>query len=240
MFEDSLVESSGRLAARHPWTTFVSFLMQSTILMALLLASLIYTETLPNQRWMYVLEAPPPPPTAPAPPHTVVASVSRAAAMQNAFTVPTEIPIHIAMIHDADAAHPPQIGTSPNGVVGALPVDGASRVTQILRTTEPPTPRLNVQRVRVSSGVAQGLLIRQVNPVYPPLAKTARVEGRVILQATIGKDGTVENLHLISGHPMLAPAAIDAVRQWRYKPYYLNSEPIEVETTITVNFTLTP
>jgi protein TonB len=97
-----------------------------------------------------------------------------------------------------------------------------------------------VQRVRVSSGVAQGLLIRQVNPVYPPLAKTARVEGRVILQATIGKDGTVENLRLISGHPMLAPAAIDAVRQWRYKPYYLNSEPIEVETTITVNFTLTP
>ncbi len=78
MFEDSLVESGGRLAARHPWTTLVSFLMQSMILTVLVLLSLIYTETLPNQRWIYVLEAPPPPPTAPAPPHTVVTSVSRA------------------------------------------------------------------------------------------------------------------------------------------------------------------
>ncbi len=143
------------------------------------------------------------------------------------------------MIHDIDAVRPPQFGGSTDAIPGALPMDGALRVTQILRTTEPTAPRLNVQRVRVSSGVAQGLLIRQVNPIYPPLAKAARIEGKVLLQATIGKDGTVENLHLISGHPMLAPAAIDAVKQWRYKPYYLNAEPIEVETTITVNFTLT-
>ena len=238
MFEDSLIESGGRLAARHPWTTLASFLMQSTILTALVLLSLVYTETLPSQRWMYVLEAPPPPPIAPALPHTVVTSVSRASAMQNAFTVPAEIPTHVARIRDADAAHPPQIGASPDGVVGALPADGSSRVTQLLTHTEPTAPRLTVQKVRVSSGVAQGLLVRQVNPAYPPLAKAARIEGKVLLQATIGKDGTVENLHLISGHPMLAPAAIDAVKQWRYKPYYLNAEPIEVETTITVNFTL--
>lgn len=239
MFEDSLVESSGRLAARRPWTTLVSFLMQSMILSALLLLSLIYTETLPKQRWLYVLEAPPPPPTAPAPPHVTVTSVSRAAAMQNAFTVPAEIPNHVAMIHDADTARPPQIGSAGDAIPGAIPGDGSSRFTQFLPNPEPPTPRLSVQRVRVSSGVAEGLVIRQVKPVYPPLAKAARIEGKVLLQATIGKDGTVENLRLISGHPMLASAAIDAVKQWRYKPYYLNAEPIEVETTITVNFTLT-
>jgi protein TonB len=65
-----------------------------------------------------------------------------------------------------------------------------------------------------------------------------RIQGLVVLQATIGKDGSVENLHVISGHPLLAPAAIRAVQQWRYKPYYLNGEPVEVETYINVNFTL--
>jgi protein TonB len=94
------------------------------------------------------------------------------------------------------------------------------------------------QRVRVSQGVSQGLLIHQVKPVYPPLARQARIQGTVVLQALISKDGTIENLHLVSGHPMLAPAAIEAVKQWRYKPYFLNGEPVEVDTTINVNFTL--
>jgi len=84
----------------------------------------------------------------------------------------------------------------------------------------------------------QGSLIRRVEPTYPPLAKSARVQGPVVLEAIISKTGTIENLQLISGHPMLVGAAIEAVRQWRYKPYILNSEPIEVETQITVNFTL--
>jgi protein TonB len=94
------------------------------------------------------------------------------------------------------------------------------------------------QRVRVSQGVSQGLLIRQVKPTYPALARSARIQGQVVLQAVISKDGSIENLHLISGHPMLAPAAIEAVKQWKYKPYFLNGEPVEVETTINVNFTL--
>jgi protein TonB len=70
------------------------------------------------------------------------------------------------------------------------------------------------------------------------LARQARIQGSVVLQAEIGKDGSIQNLHLISGHPMLAPSAIEAVKQWRYKPYILNREPVEVETTITVNFML--
>jgi periplasmic protein TonB len=84
----------------------------------------------------------------------------------------------------------------------------------------------------------EGMLIRKVQPVYPPLARTARVQGSVVVYALISKAGTMENVHAISGHPMLVPAAIDAVSQWRYRPYILNSEPIEVETQITVNFFL--
>jgi protein TonB len=86
--------------------------------------------------------------------------------------------------------------------------------------------------------VTQGLLIRKIQPAYPPLARQARIQGSVLLQAEISKDGSIQNLRLISGHPMLAPAAIEAVKQWKYKPYILNGEPVEVETQITVNFTL--
>jgi TonB family protein len=93
-------------------------------------------------------------------------------------------------------------------------------------------------RVRVSQEFAQGLIQNKVAPVYPPLAKQAHIQAPVNLKVQISKSGDVENVELISGHPMLAPAAIDAVKQWKYKPYLLNGEPIAVETTVTVNFTL--
>jgi periplasmic protein TonB len=86
--------------------------------------------------------------------------------------------------------------------------------------------------------VSAGLLVRKVNPNYPPLARQARIQGQVVLRAVIAKDGSIENLTLVSGHPMLAPAAIDAVKQWKYKPYLLNGEPVEVDTEVLVNFTL--
>ena len=94
------------------------------------------------------------------------------------------------------------------------------------------------QRVRVSAGVSQGLLIHKVNPTYPPEARSARVQGVVLLRAMISKDGRIIDLHVISGDPMLAPAAIGAVEQWRYKPYLLKGDPVEVETEIQVNFQL--
>jgi TonB family protein len=94
------------------------------------------------------------------------------------------------------------------------------------------------QRVHVSQGVGQASVLKKVDPIYPPLARQARIQGSVILQVVINKSGDVENIQLYSGHPMLAPAAIDAVKQWKYKPYLLNGEPVEVETTVTVSFTL--
>jgi periplasmic protein TonB len=94
------------------------------------------------------------------------------------------------------------------------------------------------QRVRISQRVTRGLLIQKVEPQYPPLARAARVQGDVVLSAVIGTNGQITNLQLVSGHPMLVPAAIAAVKQWRYKPYLLNGQPVEVETTITVIFSL--
>lgn len=94
------------------------------------------------------------------------------------------------------------------------------------------------QRVRASESIMQALVIRKVAPHYPPLARQARIQGLVIMKVQISKTGDVENIQLFSGHPILAPSAIEAVKQWKYKPYLLNGEPVEVETNVTVNFTL--
>ena len=238
MFEDSLVESSGKLAARHPFATVVSFAGQIIALSALLLLSLLYTETLPTQRWINVLQAPPPPPSAPAPRSVAIAS-NRSGALSDALVVPSEIPKSIEMVRTERTAP----GTPPSGIagdiLGSVPENSIGIVNSLLRPATPVLPRLAPQKVRVSSGVAEGMLIHQVKPPYPAAAKMARVEGSVALQAVIGKDGSIQNLRVISGHPLLTSAALEAVKQWRYKPYYLNGEPVEVETQIVVNFLLT-
>jgi len=95
-------------------------------------------------------------------------------------------------------------------------------------------------RVRVSQGVTQGMVISKVQPIYPPDAKAARVQGSVVIAVIIGKDGNVQSERLVSGHPLLSPAAMDAVKGWKYRPYVLNGDPVEVDTQITVNFTLAP
>jgi TonB family protein len=95
-----------------------------------------------------------------------------------------------------------------------------------------------VQRIRISAGVADGMVVEKVPPVYPEIAQQARIQGDVVLRAVIGPDGAVQNLQLVSGHPVLAPAAMEAVRQWRYQPYLLNGSPVEVETVVSIPFSL--
>jgi TonB family protein len=95
-----------------------------------------------------------------------------------------------------------------------------------------------LQRVRLSQEVSRELLVTKILPVYPPLARQAHVQGTVVLDADISEDGTVETLKAVSGHPMLIPAAVDAAKQWRYKPYVLKGKPVAVNTEIIVNFTL--
>jgi protein TonB len=120
------------------------------------------------------------------------------------------------------------------GIIGGLP----SAAPPPPPPPPKPKPVVNDKPIRVGGNVSAANLIRQVKPVYPPLAKAARVQGTVKFEATIGKDGTIQNLHMISGPPLLVQAAMQAVQQWQYKPTLLNGEPVEVLTTIDVNFTL--
>jgi TonB family protein len=108
--------------------------------------------------------------------------------------------------------------------------------TNVVALPLPTTPATT--SIPVNAEVSQGLLVKQVPPIYPPLARQARIQGTVVLQAIIDKDGSVKNLQLVSGHPLLVNAAIDAVKQWQYKPYVLDGAAVEVQTTINVNFSL--
>jgi protein TonB len=94
------------------------------------------------------------------------------------------------------------------------------------------------QRVSISSGIAAGLVMQKTSPVYPAIAKTARVQGTVVIQATISKTGSIENPHVVSGPVMLRQSALDAVKTWRFRPYMISNEPVDVETTVNVNFAL--
>ncbi|OLE56883.1 MAG: energy transducer TonB [Chloroflexi bacterium 13_1_20CM_2_59_7] len=242
MFEDSLIESGGRLRTKRGMTTVLSFALQVMLIGVLVLIPLLFTEALPKTQLMTFLVAPPPPPPPPPPPAAAPVKVVKQIQtdiINGQLRTPTKIPEKVQMIKEEEV--PPAMAAS--GVVGGVPggVPGGSMGGVIggILSNAPVVPKVATpQRVRVSQGVTQGLLIRKIQPTYPPLARQARIQGSVLLQAEISREGTIENLRLISGHPMLAPAAIEAVKQWRYKPYILNGEPVEVETQITVNFTL--
>ncbi len=242
MFEDSLIESGNKLKTKRLGTTILSFLLQVGLVGVLILIPLIYTDALPKTQLMTFLVAPPPPPPPPPPPAAAPVKVVKMVSevVNGQLRAPTKIPDKVQMIKEEEA--PPDLGAGgvPGGVPGGIPGGSAGGVIGgIISSTPVAVPKVATpQRVRVSTGVATGLLIRKVTPNYPPLAKQARIQGSVVLQAEISKDGTIQNLQLISGHPMLAPAAIEAVKQWRYKPYLLNGEPVAVETQVVVNFSL--
>jgi len=242
MFEDSLIESAGRLSTKRGMTTTISFLIQMVLIGILVLIPLLFTDALPKTQLMTFLVAPPPPPPPPPPaaaPIKVVKTI-QTDIINGQLRTPTKIPEKVQMIKE-DEAPPPMMssGGVVGGVPGGIPGGQMGGVIGGIISSTPVVPKVAIpQRVRVSQGVTQGLLIRKIQPNYPPLARQARIQGTVLLQAEISREGTIENLRLISGHPMLAPAAIEAVKQWRYKPYILNGEPVEVETQITVNFTL--
>jgi protein TonB len=242
MFEDSLIESGNKLKTKRGMTTTLSFVFQMALVGILVLIPLLFTEALPKTQLMTFLVAPPPPPPPPPPPAAAVKIVKQVQTdiVNGQLRTPTKIPEKVQMIKE-DEAPPPVMSASGvvGGVPGGVPGGQMGGVIGGIISSAPIVPKIATpQRIRVSQGVTQGMIIRRVQPSYPPLARQARIQGPVVLQAEIGKDGSIQNLHLISGHPMLAPAAIEAIKQWKYKPYILNGEPVEVETTITFNFTL--
>jgi protein TonB len=247
MFADSVLDFGGQ-SKRKALATTTSFIVNVLAVLVMLAVPLMFTEDLPKAQLLTLLVAPPPPPPPPPPAAEAVQKIVRQIQtdMLNSgqLRTPSRIPQKVQMIREEEAP-PPMVATS--GVVGGVPggipggqlsgvIGGIVNATSNLAVPKfaPVVP----QRVRISQGVTKGLLIRRVEPTYPPLARSARVQGEVVLSAIISTNGDIENLQLVSGHPMLVPAALSAVKQWRYKPYLLNGQPTEVETTITVIFTL--
>ena len=239
MFEDSLIESGGRLKTKRGRTTTISFILEAVIIIIMILIPLMFTEALPDAMRMTFLAAPPPPPPPPPPPAIVhIVHQVETDIVNNQLRTPTKIPKKIEKVVE-DEAPPPQMGVV-GGVPGGVPGGSMGGVIGgIIGNTPTAVPKIAVQRVRVSAGVSQGLLLRKTTPTYPQMAKIARVQGAVVLAAIIGKDGSIQNLHVVStASPLLNQAAMDAVREWKYRPYILDGEPVEVDTTVTVNFVL--
>ena len=234
MFEDATFHSRGILPTQTPKWMLATLAFNLTILAALIAIPLLYPGSLPGTAIRSVLSAPAP--VRATPPQTVQATPAQTTTRYNPYTVPTHIPIIIKT--DPDAPPPTQdispLNAIPEGTTGAT-----GNTASLFHNTPPAVVASSQpQKVRVSNGVTQGLLYYSTTPAYPIIARTARVSGTVVLAATISTTGTIENLRVISGHPMLRQAAIDSVQNWRYHPYRLNNQPVEVETTINVVFSL--
>ena len=235
MFEDSLFASAGKRNTNGPVTIAVSFLLQTVAVGIMLLIPLVYTEALPRRLMTSILVTPPPP-RAPRPVDSppAVHVAPRLAQQQRAFVQPIAIPKHPAMLREEPL--PPVV----SGVVSNQAALGEYAPIGLLSEaiTVEPLPPIVPDRIKVGGQVAAAKLIFQPRPVYPELPRRVHVQGTVRLQALISKDGSIENLTVLSGHPLLIPAALDAVQKWRYQPTLLNDVPVEVETTIDVNFKL--
>ncbi|MGA7342857.1 MAG: energy transducer TonB, partial [Terracidiphilus sp.] len=170
----------------------------------------------------------------PPPPEVIHVVHVQSEMMNNQLTAPTRIPHNIQMVSEKEA--PP----SSFGVAGMEGMGGSGGVMGSIFGSGggPQVKAAPPKKVNISAGVAVGMLLQKTQPIYPPIAKAARVSGTVVLQATISKQGTITNLRVVSGPAMLQSSALDAVRTWRYRPYLLNNEPVEVETTVNVIFTL--
>ena len=238
---------------RRFWSLIGSLALQVGLIGGGILLPFVTVERLAVARASVVVIAPPPPPP---PPSSARVEVRRQRPVPkkfnpNVLTAPGRIPKDVPKIIDEEL--PQEIATNlRNGVPGGVPggVDGGVLtgvlvgISQQAPPPQPPSVRPvqkepeAPQRVKLGGRVLAAKLVRQVMPVYPQLAKSARIQGVVQLAAVIGRDGSVLNLTLVSGPPLLVKAALEAVQNWRYQPTLLNGEPVEVLTTIDVNFRL--
>jgi protein TonB len=242
MFEDCLIISHNPPLGRRGWPAVVSFAIQALFVGTLIVIPMVFTDALP-MHVLTIAEIPLAPRI-----KTQMVTVTEQEHRENIHPNPVILvlpSIHreIILVVDPPSAFNPtardadKLPSMLQGVGG----QEDSRISDVLnfgRTLAPSIAPSPGTRWRVSGGVERGLLIRDIQPIYPALARQIGVRGAVILQAIIGKDGRIENLHAISGNPLLVKAALAAVEQWRYRPYLLNGEPVEVETQITINFNL--
>jgi periplasmic protein TonB len=232
------LETTWDQSARRGWTAVASFAMQALALSLFLLVPLLTVQRPPNLAWLNDhLLAPPSAPSAPVSPSQP--HPNRGTDMSGEHLVqPSSIPNAITVIDDHNIQPAPDVngigvpggtGSRGRGIFGSV-----GEAPAVAPPTPPPPPS---HPLRISHW-AEGNLIYRVQPAYPLLAREARIQGAVQLRAIISKNGTIEDLAVLRGHAMLVTSAVEAVKQWRYRPYLLNGEPIEVETEITVNFTL--
>jgi len=224
----------GTIRTRSRGWMLATFALNGSTLLALILIPLIYPEALPRLWVPVLMDVPTPPPEQPkAPPQPATATVVQSQFQGSSIEAPSRIPTHIFTPAGPEILRGTTIAELGDGTGNGSPDnlfsgDGAPVVVE----QRPAAP------AHVSTGVMNGLILRKTVPAYPPIARTTRTQGTVELQATVSKSGTIENLRVISGSPMLQQAAIDAVQQWIYRPYLLNGQPVEVETTVNVVFRL--
>ena len=229
--------------SRRRWTSLASFGIEMGIAAGLLLMPLLEPQGPPLLRAIESLPLPAAPAgrASSARVHSKGAFTSKAAG--HILLAPTEVPREISDRAESDEPPPPDFlggnggegGTGPNSLGNSL-WEGIGAGTG--PSLAPPNPPASNHPPRLSHSM-EGSLYHQVQPEYPPLAKQDGIQGTVVLRAVIDREGKIENLQVVSGHPLLVGAALKAVQQWRYRPYYLNGQPVEVETQITVHFTLT-
>jgi periplasmic protein TonB len=245
LFADVLLEVDSTERRRRKWSALSSIVFQCLMLATALILPLMFTEALPKAQLLTFLVAPPPPP--PPPPPAAAAppvQVRRVESdlLNGRLRSPSRIPQKVQMIREDET--PPQL--SSGGVVGGVPggVPGGQMngvIGGIISATSnmvaiPKLAPVTAKRVRISQGVIAGMVIYRVEPEYLLLARQARIQGEVVMTAIISKEGTIENLQVVSGHPLLLQAALNAVKQWRYRPFMVSGEPVEVETKITATF----
>ena len=235
-----LVYSAARTNNWKRATLPIAYMIEVMIIGVMVIIPLVHTQALPKTLLSIVsMPAPPsaPPPRAAASPQVAVQRVSLADLERAPVLVPKVIP----KIKDQPLppSGPVVVGSVP-GLGSGGPSDAVLR-SIIAMTAETPPPKAKpqtIQRIRRGGDVEAARLIYGPKPGYPQLAKMARIQGTVRLEAVIATDGTIKGLRVISGHPLLVKAALEAVEQWRYQPTLLNGQPVEVETEIDVNFSL--
>jgi periplasmic protein TonB len=241
MFAESMLETSWAQRTRRNWTTLTSFGLQAVVIALLLVLPLWKTVGLPAARTVSTPISVGRVASEPAPQRrNSGASVTQTNILPGRLMQPSRIPPVIRM-DVGDPTPQPPIGMAmgleetgrPSGAQNGLPFAILGGTRPVLAIA--PAPAVRAFR---PSNLLAGSLVNRVRPDYPYPAKIAHVQGQVVLAAIISKAGTIEDLRVLSGHPMLVAAAIKAVSHWRYRPYILNGEPVEVETQITVNFTL--
>jgi periplasmic protein TonB len=233
MFEDALMESGGKIKTHRNWTSGVAAICNGCIASLLVLLPLLHPASLPKQTLSMLLAAPAPP--APPVPHIsrVVNLATRAPVFADPFTPPRIVPNRIP---NTDAPAPTELNLAP---IARESTGSLKGLADSIGAVTPPQVRMSPARKPViSSGVMEGRRVSGAEPRYPAIARAAGVQGTVVLNATISKVGAIENLRVMTGPAMLVPAAEEAVRTWRYRPYSLNGEPVEVETTVRVIFNL--